>query len=140
MSLVGFALLSIGLYLIGIDLWGLKAFLIAVLDFIPVLGSGLILIPWALIRVLNGYTDVGAQLAILYMVLVIVRFILEPILIGKSIRLSPLLVLVVTLLSSFVLGPLGAIAGGLIAIVVKVGWQVFFEKANGENGHRNNLK
>lgn len=136
LSFTAFIILSVGLYWIGVDLWGLKAFLIALMDFVPVLGSGLIMIPWAIIKGLSGSAEVGARIAILYIVLVIARFILEPILVGKSIKLSPLLVLVITLLSTLVLGPIGAIVGGFISIVVKVGWQVFFDKNQRENHNR----
>lgn len=139
LSLTVFIILSAGFYWIGLELWGLKAFGIALVDFVPVLGSGLIMIPWAIIRGLMGSVEVGAQIAILYIILTITRFVLEPILIGKSIKLSPLLVLGMTLLSTLVLGPIGALVGGLLSVVVKVVWQVFFD-TNGEDKYYGNRK
>ena len=40
LSLTVFVILSAGFYWIGLELWGLKAFGIALVDFVPVLGSG----------------------------------------------------------------------------------------------------
>lgn len=124
-----FLILCFGLANIGIEWWGLKAFFIAVFDLLPVLGSGMIMIPWAIIRALTGSAEVGAQIAILYVILVIIRLFAEPLIIGKSIGFSPIITLVITLFAMIILGPAGAIFGGIIAIVLKVFFTVFADKS-----------
>lgn len=123
LSALTFLLLSIGLNLIGIRFWGLKAFIITLIDIFPVLGSGTLMIPWAIIRALTGSTDIGAYIAILYVLIVIIRFIAEPLIIGKNVGVSPLLTLGITIVSIIIFGPIGAILGGLITVPLKVIWE-----------------
>lgn len=124
LSILNFLILSIGLKLIGINLWTFKAFLISLVDIVPLLGSGAVMIPWAIIKALSGSANIGSYLAILYVITAMVRFIAEPLIIGKNVGVSPLLTLVITLISTMVFGPLGAIFSGLITIVVKVVWEL----------------
>ena len=121
---LNFLILSIGLKLIGIDLWGLKAFFITLVDVLPVLGSGIVMIPWAIFRALSGSLAIGSYLAILYVLLVIIRFLAEPVIVGKKVGLSPLLTLAISAISIIIFGPLGAIISGVITIVFKVFWEV----------------
>ena len=125
MSGVTLVVLAIGLSIIGINWWGLKALFIALIDILPVLGSGIVMIPWAIIRALTGSPDIGAQLAILYVILTIIRFIGEPLIVGKSVGVSPLLTLGITLAAMVLLGPIGAIIGGIVAVFIKVFWTNF---------------
>lgn len=123
LSLLTFIVLSIGLNLIGISFWGLKAFFITIVDIFPVLGSGTVMIPWAIIRALSGSTDIGAYIAILYVLIVVIRFIAEPLIIGKNVGVSPFLTLVITIVSIMIFGPVGAIIGGLLTVPLKVIWE-----------------
>lgn len=123
LSFLTFIILSMGLNLIGISFWGLKAFIITLVDILPILGSGSVMVPWAIIRALTGSVDIGAYLAILYVLIVIIRFIAEPLIIGKNVGVSPLLTLVITFLAIMVFGPVGAIIGGLITVPLKVIWE-----------------
>ena len=49
LSLLGFIILSVGLWFFHVKWWFVIAFLIAVVDMLPVVGSGIVMIPWALI-------------------------------------------------------------------------------------------
>lgn len=124
MSGVTLVVLAIGLSIIGINWWGLKALAIAIIDVLPVLGSGIVMIPWALLRALTGSPEIGGQLAILYVILTIIKLIGEPMIVGKSVGVSPILTLVITLGAMLILGPIGAIVGGIIAVFVKVFWTI----------------
>lgn len=129
LAILSFIVLMIGLYLIGISNWAIKAFFIAIVDMIPLLGSGMILIPWAFIRALSGSVDVGAQLAILYVVIVVVRLIGEPLLVGKSVGVPPLLTIGITIVSIMILGPIGAVVSGVLAIPIRVIWELYSGKS-----------
>ena len=125
---VTFAILSVGLYIIKAPLPLLIAFGITIFDLLPVLGSGMIMIPWAIISLITKNTQMAAGVAILYIVLVISRQILEPLIIGKSIGLRPLYTFIAGIAGSLIFGPVGLIAGPLIMILIKA----IFKKRNNE--------
>lgn len=66
---------------------------IALVDALPVFGAGTVLIPWAIVLLLQGSRFVGWGLLILYGVVSVARTVLEPRLLGKQIGLHPLLTL-----------------------------------------------
>jgi len=87
---VGFLLLKIP-YAVGL------ALLVAVIDIMPVLGTGLILIPWAIIAAVLRMYPIAIGVAMLYIFMLVVRNVVEPKLVGKQMGLHP----VVTLVSMF---------------------------------------
>jgi len=93
-----FVELSIGLTLFGINYPVLIAALIAVFDILPVLGTGGIMVPWAVITLLSGKYLLSLGLLLLYVAITVVRNIVEPKIVGKQLGLHP----VVTLISMFV--------------------------------------
>lgn len=69
------------------------ALVIAVLDILPVLGTGSVLIPWGIFAALNADFKMAAGVLILYLVITIIRNIIEPRLVGKQVGLYPVLTL-----------------------------------------------
>lgn len=104
---ITFVELSIGLHILRIENAFLIALLIAVFDILPVLGTGGIMIPWAIITFLLGNFSLAIGLAVLYVVITIIRNILEPKIVGGNIGLHP----VVTLISLFVGAQLFGVVG-----------------------------
>ncbi len=90
--------IALGLTIFGVEQPLLIAVLVAVLDAFPVVGSGTVLIPWALFSFIAGNTVRGIELAVLYVVVLIVRQVIEPRIVGKHVGLRP----VVTLMCMFV--------------------------------------
>ena len=97
---VGFLLLKVP-YAVGL------ALLVAVIDVMPILGTGLVLIPWAMIAGVLGMYRMAIGVALLYVVMLAVRNVVEPKLVGKQMGLHPL----VTLISMFLGLQLFGIAG-----------------------------
>jgi sporulation integral membrane protein YtvI len=62
----------------------------AVVDILPVLGTGTVLIPWAVVSIIMGNWFRGIGLLVLYGVITVIRNIMEPRLVGKQIGLHPL--------------------------------------------------
>ncbi len=104
---ITFVELSIGLHIFRVENAYLIALLIAVFDILPVLGTGGIMIPWAIITFLLGNYSLAIGLAVLYVVITIIRNILEPKIVGGNIGLHP----VVTLISLFVGAQLFGVVG-----------------------------
>lgn len=94
---ITFVELSIGLTIIGIRNSVLIALGIAIFDILPVLGTGGIMIPWAVIAAVLGNYTLCAELVVLYLIVTVVRNIIEPKIVGGQIGLHP----VVTLVSMF---------------------------------------
>lgn len=113
--LVTFSELSIGLLILGVPNSILVSAIIAVVDILPILGTGAVLLPWVAIAFFTGQNSFGIGMLILYVVITIVRQTLEPKIVGQQIGLHP----VVTLLCMFVGAQLLGIIGlFLVPIVV----------------------
>ena len=90
---ITFCELLLGLLIIGVRRPVLLAALIAIFDIFPVVGAGTILVPWAVISLLQGKGLQALGLAILYVVILVIRQFLEPKVVGKQVGLPPLVTL-----------------------------------------------
>lgn len=99
--------ITVGLLIIGVPNPLLIGILIAIFDAFPIVGSGMILLPWAIITLITGKVWRGLGLAILYAVVVIARQIIEPKIVGKHVGLRPLVTLVCMYAGSRLFGGLG---------------------------------
>ena len=86
---ITFAELFLGFTLFRIDFALLLALCIAVFDILPVLGTGGIMIPWAVITAILGDYPMALKLIGLYIFITIVRNIIEPKIVGSQIGLHP---------------------------------------------------
>ncbi len=109
--------LTAGLFILGMDYPLLFGLGIALIDALPVLGSGLILIPWGLVLFLQRQTFLGAGLLLLYGVAALIRTALEPRLLGKQMGLDPLLTLGAMYTGYHFFGVLGMVALPMAAMV-----------------------
>lgn len=89
---------------------------IAILDALPILGIGLVLIPWTIISLIQGKLYVAAILFTAYLICQIIREVLEPKLIGNRIGIKPLYTLIAMYvgiklfsIAGFILGPIGLV-------------------------------
>ena len=92
--LLTFTELTIGFLIFQIPHSLLVAVLIAIFDILPVLGTGGVLIPWAVILAVIGNYPLAAGILILYVIITVVRNSVEPRIVGKQIGLHPLLTLI----------------------------------------------
>ena len=90
LMLITFIILGISLTIIEVPMSILIALGISILDILPIVGSGIIMIPWSIISFISGNNQMGIKLGILYFVLIIIRQILEPRILGKEIGIRPL--------------------------------------------------
>lgn len=117
--LLTFAEVFIGLSMLRVDYALLLAILISVVDILPILGTGTILIPWAAFSYLSSDPRLGTGLLILYGIVLIVRQIAEPKIVGNSIGLHPLATLASVYLGIRFAGFLGIFIGPVVALCIK---------------------
>ncbi len=111
---VVFAILLVGLAILGVHYFVLVAFLIAFLDFLPFFGTGTAMIPWAVYKFFMGDYKVTVALVILYVVTQLVRQLLQPKMVGDSIGLNPL----ATLFLLYIGYRLDGVIGMILAVPV----------------------
>ena len=99
-----FVELSIGFTLLKIPYGILLALIISIFDLLPILGTGGILLPWALILLVIGNVKLAAGIAALYLIITFVRQTLEPKIVGAQIGLHPLATLIAMLLGLGLVG------------------------------------
>lgn len=114
-----FGELLVGFLLLGVRYVFLLALITAILDALPVIGVGAVLIPFAILSFAGGSTFRGVGLLILYALMTVVRQIAEPHLVGKSLGLHPLLMLFSFYVGLKLFGVAGILVGPLLAVAVK---------------------
>lgn len=93
---------------------------ICIVDIIPVLGTGTIVIPWAIYSFVTGNIGTGIGLIILYAVITVLRQVIEPKLVASQVGLPSIITIMAMFLGARVFGPFGIILLPLTVIVVKL--------------------
>ena len=107
--LITFGEIWVGLMIIGVDSALAIAALIAIFDILPIVGSGMVLFPWAVVTLIIGNVPRGIGLLILWAVVIIVRNIIEPKIVGNNVGMHPLLTLFAMFAGNFIYGGIGII-------------------------------
>mgnify|MGYP000891209231 FL=1 len=115
---ITFVELSIGFTLLRIPYALLLAALIALVDILPVLGTGTVLVPWAFIALIMGEAKMFIGLGIIYIIVTIIRNVLEPRLVSMQIGLNPLVTLFFMFLGLRAIGLLGMLIFPIIIMVL----------------------
>lgn len=92
--------------------------IIAIFDFLPLLGIDMIMIPWIVICAFTNKISLALGLLIIYLVIIITKNILEPKLIAKGLGISPLISLIGMYLGMKILGFVGLIIVPIILVIV----------------------
>lgn len=111
--------LSVGFLALGVDYPLLLAALTALVDALPVFGTGTVLFPWALGELLAGRTTLALGLLLLYLLASAVRSLLEPRLVGARVGLPPLAALLAMYAGFRAFGVAGMILSPLAAMLLK---------------------
>ena len=102
--------------------FGELAGLVALVDALPVFGTGTVLLPWAVLALLGGDVRMSVGLLVLYSVISLVRSLLEPRLVGARVGLPPLAALVCMYVGFQALGVLGMLLAPLAAVLARQLW------------------
>ncbi|MBA2543248.1 MAG: AI-2E family transporter [Deltaproteobacteria bacterium] len=113
--------LGVWCWIWGVDsplMWGVLAF---ALNFIPVIGSVIAAIPPIVLALLTDGIGHSIGVSVGYVLVnLVVDNVVEPKVMGKAVGLSPLIILLATLIWGFVLGPVGAILAVPLTMAIKI--------------------
>jgi len=125
LSTITFLLTFIGLLILRVKYTALIALLITIVDILPILGTGSVLMPWAIISLLRGNPFLAVGLVILFLVIIVIRKTIEPKVLGERIGLGALTTLISIWVGFKVMGVLGIFLFPVICILylalVKIG-------------------
>ena len=118
LSLGVFGILLAGFLFTGQDYALLLALGLAVLDFIPLLGSGTVMVPWAVIALLTRDYSKALSVLVIWGVIAVFRRVAEPKIVGDQTGLSPILSLISIYVGMKLGGVPGMILGPILLLVV----------------------
>ena len=113
-----FVMLLVAFWLAPIPYALLLSFLFALVDVLPVLGVGTMLVPWGLFCLLFGQTGRGVILLVLYAVILVVRQFAEPKIVGARLGIPPLMTLVYLYAGVVIFGFWGILLGPILGALL----------------------
>ena len=124
LSIITFIVVLTGLnilYLLGMEVEYpiLMAILIGFVDALPILGAGGIMIPWAIILLLNKNISLSVSIFGLYIFTVVEKQLLEPKLVSNHIGIHPIFTLIAMYTCFRIIGVIGLLLGPIILIIFK---------------------
>ncbi|MHB1406653.1 MAG: sporulation integral membrane protein YtvI [Desulfitobacteriaceae bacterium] len=119
LSSITYIISAIGLMILGARYALAIALVIVLVDILPILGTGTVFIPWAVYAWSKGNTFLGVGLIILFVVINVIRRIIEPKILGERIGLSPLSTLISIWVGFKVLGIAGVFLGPVVIILYR---------------------
>lgn len=84
----------------------------------PILGTGSILVPWSIIAFIMGNTKIGIGMLVLYILITVVKQIIEPKIVGQQIGLHPIITLILMYVGVNLMGLLGLLALPILATIL----------------------
>lgn len=131
--LISFLISVIGLYIFSITGMNVKyplmiAIGIAIVDALPIFGSGTVMIPWAIISAFNGDIKLGVAILVLWIIMCVVRQIIEPKIVSGQIGIHPIFTLIAMYTGFRFLGFIGMFVGPIVLIILKNIYEVRIDR------------
>lgn len=122
--LIAFIIVLVGLYLFKVFGWNVEYPLMAALgisfiDALPILGSGTVMLPWAVISATNGDLKLAIGLIVLYITIIVIRQLLEPKIVSNHIGIHPIFTLIAMYTGFKIIGIVGMFIGPIMLIIIK---------------------
>ena len=115
---VTFFVVLLSLAVLKVDAAVLLAFIIALVDAVPILGTGTILVPWAVVCLVSGKYFLAIGLLIVYAITFLIRRFAEPKIVSSQIGLHPLVTLASIYIGLKAVGVFGMILGPIVAMII----------------------
>ena len=122
--IISFFISLIGLYIFHFLGWNVQYPLIAALiigfvDALPIFGSGTVMLPWAVILAFTGDIRLGIAIFILWIIMSVVRQLIEPRIVSGQIGIHPIFTLLAMYTGFKFMGVIGMLLGPIILIILK---------------------
>ena len=114
---MSFVIILVGLLIMRVKNALLIALIISLLDLLPLIGVGTVLVPWSIFQLIFGSSAMGVGLIVLLVVHEIARQFAEPRIIGKSLGLNPIVSLVLLYVGYSLFGIFGLVLTPVIAVL-----------------------
>ncbi len=128
--IITFFELFVGLSVLNVKYALIIAIATALIDILPVLGSGTVLIPWAVFSALSGNPSRAIGLAVLYVLITTIRNVVDPKIIGDKLGIHPVFSLAITFLGLKLFGAVGVLLAPLITIAIKTLLEIKYGQVN----------
>lgn len=122
--LISFVICLVGLYIF--HFFGLNvgypliiALAIGFVDALPILGSGSVMVPWAIISGINGDLTLGISILSLWIIMSLVRQFMEPRIVSGNIGIHPIFTIAAMYTGFKFMGVIGMFVGPIVLIILK---------------------
>src|SRR5690606_2551252 len=132
--LISAAQAAIGLSLINARYWLVLSVIMALLDSIPIVGPGFVLVPWAVYFLYVGLLKEAVILLALFVIMFVVRQVLQPKLLGDSVGVHPLMMLLALWAGLVTVGVWGFIVGPVVVIVAQAAYDAGLFRFGADEG------
>ena len=113
-----FFILLVGFFFIHQPYGLLLALVLAVMDFIPIIGAGTVMVPWAVIALITQDYPTAIEMMVIWGIIALFRRVMEPKFVGDQTGLSPILSLISIYVGMKVAGVLGMVLGPTVLLVI----------------------
>lgn len=117
LSALTYILSLAGLLILNIKYPMAIAFLIILVDILPILGTGSVLVPWATYLLITGDIYTGVGLLVLFLIITVFRRIVEPKVLGDAVGIGALPALISLYVGFKLVGVIGVFIGPLVVII-----------------------
>lgn len=118
LSIGVFFILLVGFFVIRQPYSLLLALVLAMMDFIPIIGAGTVMVPWAVIALFTRDYQTAIEMMVIWGIIAMFRRVMEPKFVGDQTGLSPILSLVSIYVGMRLAGVLGMILGPILLLVL----------------------
>ena len=115
--LVAFSILKLIGFKLDNIIW--LSFIIAIIDILPILGVGTVLLPWAVWCFITGSASFGVALLVVYFLILIIRQFIEPKLVSNQLGVSPIITLLAMYAGFKLVGFTGLILGPITLTILR---------------------
>ncbi len=135
--IISFVVSIIGLYIYKFIGFNIKypllvALGIAFVDALPILGSGTVMIPWAVVSAINGDIKLAVAIIFLWIIMSVIRQLAEPRIVSKHIGIHPIFTLIAMYTGFKTIGVLGMFIGPIVLIILKNIFATLIDKGVGK--------
>lgn len=123
LMLITFAEVFAGLLILGVEGAFALAIICTLVDVLPVIGVGTVLVPWSVISFISGNNKLGIGLLVMFAIIYVIRQIIEPRIVSSQMNVHPL----IAIISMYAGLKIAGIGGMILAPFLAFGAKTIYE-------------